>query len=258
MREYQITFFVNDVNTSACIASSLIRLAKKFKSIIHIINITRNRYAQLNKSMAVLQAGLHPGDLCQITAIGIDAELACFVFKDIVSDDVSLISSNMNCGFSAELSAQFPHIHPPCNIDWHYAKTQTTLTKFNCLQKLAQLIHPANPDALTLAFIKREEYSSTAVMPGIALPHVIFDDIHHISIAVIVSHQAIDWESPLGNVHVSIGLVIPTNPSKSQIVTATNLSRNLLKEPIGERLLLTRHSLEQQTLLMYAASGLLP
>ncbi len=85
MHEFQVTFLVNDVNASVHVAQPLSRVARKFKSTLHIINITRNRSAELTKSLAVLQVGLQEGDLCQITAIGIDAELACFVIKDMLS-----------------------------------------------------------------------------------------------------------------------------------------------------------------------------
>ena len=73
MNEYQITFFVDDPTANSHVAQPLARLAKKFKSTIRIVNITQNRTADLSKSVAMLQVGLLRGDLCQITAVGIDA-----------------------------------------------------------------------------------------------------------------------------------------------------------------------------------------
>lgn len=58
MHEFQVTFLVNDVNASVHVAQPLSRVARKFKSTLHIINITRNRSAELTKSLAVLQVGL--------------------------------------------------------------------------------------------------------------------------------------------------------------------------------------------------------
>lgn len=257
MHEYQVTFLVNDVNASAYIAQPLARVARKFKSTLHIINITANRCAELGQSLAVLQVGLQQGDLCQITAIGIDAELACFVIKDMLSAHYVVVGAKINDEFSSHLAERFPQICPPSAVKWHYAKAHTTLTKFQCLKGLAQLIYPAVPDELILAFIKREERSSTSVAPGIAIPHVMFDGFEQIAVAVIKNDQPMDWASPMGEVHLVIALVMPSKPNREQIITATNLTRNLLCEQMVERLLLTRSGVDLQALLMYAMSRLL-
>ncbi|EKO3516880.1 PTS sugar transporter subunit IIA [Vibrio fluvialis] len=257
MNEYQITFFVEDANASAHVAQPLNRVAKKFKSTLHIINITQNRIAELTKSVAIFQVGLRQSDLCQITAIGIDAELACFVIKDIIAERFTVVGSHINYEFSGQLAQRLPQICPPCEIKWHYAKAHTNLTKFECLKGLAQLIHPIYPDELILAFIKREERSSTCVAPGIALPHVMFPGIEHISIAVIANEKSMDWESKMGEVHLVIALVMPEKPTREQLIAATNLTRNLLTDQMAERLLLTKSSIDLQALLMYAMSRLL-
>jgi PTS system nitrogen regulatory IIA component len=258
MNEYQITFLVEDETASARVVQPLHRLAKKFKSTLRIINITRNRAAELSKSLAMLQAGLVKGDLCQITVIGIDAELACFVIKNIIAEHYRLIGANINYQFSNQLADRLPELCPPSKTQWHYAKAHTALAKCDCLKGLAQLIHPEHPDELTLAFMRREECSSTCITPGIALPHVMFDGIEHISVAVITSDTPIDWTSKMGAVHLAIALVIPTKSTREQIITATNLTRNLLCGQVAERLLMTKNSVDLQALLMYFMSRLLP
>ncbi|GAB2652169.1 PTS sugar transporter subunit IIA [Vibrio panuliri] len=257
MNEYQITFLVDDVSGSAHVAQPLNRLAKKFKSSLQIINITQDRSALLNRPSAMLRVGLQRGDLCQITAIGIDAELACFVLKDIISEHFSLVGAHINYQFSSQLAKRLPQISPPCEVQWHYAKAHTPLTKFECLKGLAQLIYPQNADELILAFVKREERSSTCVTPGISLPHVMFADVTDVSVAVISNDQSIDWASPMGEVHIAIALVMPKAPSREQIIAATNLTRNLLSGQLAQRLLLTRSSVDLQALLMYAMTRLL-
>ncbi|OAN10896.1 PTS fructose transporter subunit IIA [Photobacterium jeanii] len=258
MNEYQITFLVDNAEASTYVAQPLRQLAKKFKSTLRIINITRNRTAELSKSVAMLQAGLVQGDLCQITAVGIDAELACFVLKDIIAEHFTIVGAQINYEFSSQLTERFPQICPPSEIHWHYAKAQTELTKFECLKGLAQLIYPQDPDELILAFIKREERSATCVTPGIALPHVMFADTNHISVAVITSETPIDWESKMGEVHLAIALVMPAKPTREQIVSATNLTRNLLCDQLCERLKLTKSRVALQAMLMYSMSRLLP
>ncbi|KHT40436.1 PTS sugar transporter subunit IIA [Vibrio sinaloensis] len=257
MNEYQLTFLVENSDANALAAQPLRVLAKKFKSTLQIINITRDRRADLTKAVAMLQVGLVEGDLCQITAMGMDAELACFVLKDVIAEHYTLIGSKINYEFSSELATRLPQLCPASETKWHYAKAHTELTKFECLKGLAQLIHPDHPDELLLAFIKREERSSTCVTPGIALPHVMFDDIDHIAIAVIASDTPIDWASQMGNVHLAIALVMPAKPTREQIIAATNLTRNLLCDQLSQRLRLTRSSVDLQALLMYSMSQLL-
>ena len=257
MNEYQISFLVEDPNASATVAKPLSRLAKKFKSQVRIINITRNRTADLSRSMAMLQAALVEGDLCQITAFGIDAELACFVLKDLIAEHFSLIGAQINYQFSNQLIERHPQLSPPSATEWWFAKAQTGLTKFECLKGLAQLIYPTHPDELILSFIKREERSSTCVTPGIALPHVMFDGVEQISVAVISSDSPIDWASKMGNVHLAIALVMPSKPTRQQIITATNLTRNLLCDQLSDRLRNTKNPIELQALLMYSMTRIL-
>jgi PTS system nitrogen regulatory IIA component len=258
MNEYQITFLVEDINASSRVAKTLHRLAKKLKSTLCIINITRKRKAALSKSVAMLQAGLVKGDLCQIIVVGIDAELACFVIKSIIAEHYILIGTNINYLFSNQFSNRLPEVSLPSKVQWHYAKAHTELEKFECLNGLAQLIYPEHLEKLVLAFIKREECSSTCIAPGIALPHVMLDGIDQITVAVISSNTPIDWKSKMGDVFLVIALVIPTEPTREQIINATNLTRNLLSSQVVERLLMTKNSVDLQALLMYFMSRLLP
>jgi len=246
MNEYQITFFVNDASHARLIAVPISRLEKKFKSVISLINITRNQHVDLCKSIGVYQAGLQQGDLCQITAMGVDAELVCFVLKDLIEEHFVVVGANVHLSLS--------QMNLPCDITWHYAKAHTELTKFDCLKGLAQLIYPSDPDELVLSFVKREEYSATGVTSGIALPHVMFEHIDRIAMAVIATNTPVDWQSPLGEVNFIIGLVMPMRPSLSQIVAATNMTRNLLIEPMSERLLCTRSHADLHAILLYATS----
>lgn len=256
-KEYQLTFFVENTAATCHAAQPLCRLARQFKSKLCIINISQNRKADLSKSVAMLQVALKKGDLVQITATGIDAELACFVLKDLVAEHYTLVGSQITHEFSTDLTRRFPQISPCCKTHWFYAKAQTSLTKFECLKGLAKLIYPDNPDELLLSFIKREERSSTSVAAGIALPHVMFEHGDEMSIAVISTEDGIDWASRMGPVTLAIALVLPEKPTRNEIIAATTLTRNLLNEHVNERLQNTRSSIDLQALLMYLTSRLI-
>lgn len=257
MKEHQVTFYVDSPNVHSQIASPLSQLAKKFKSTIHIINISRHRTAKLDKAFAPLQAGMQIGDVCQITANGIDAELACFVIKNLVAEFYTVIGSQNNSTISLELSRRLSAITPSCSLSWFYAKAHTKLSKFDCIKGLAQLTDPQNLDQLILALIKREERSATCIAPGIALPHVMFGARKEVSIAIIRSDEAIDWESQFGPVNLVVALILPQIATKDQIIAATNLSRNLLNHTIQQRLLNTLNFSDLQVLLLFLMGNLL-
>lgn len=257
MSEYQITFIVKDTEASARIVKPLHRLIKKFNSVLTIINISRNRQASLSNSLAILQVGLVKGDLCQIGVVGIDAELACFVIKNIIAEHYRIIGANTNYQFCNHLADRLPELMTPSKVNWHYAKAQTKLTKLECLNGLVQLISPKHPKDLIQAFIKREQYSSTYIVPGVAIPHVMKKDIQDIAIAVVASDTAIDWTLKNDNVHLVIAIVIPNKPTREQIITTTNLTRNLLFGQVTVRLLKTKNCIDLQALLMYCMTKVL-
>ncbi|NLS11660.1 PTS transporter subunit EIIA [Vibrio sp. SM6] len=257
MKEYQLTFIVADVAANARIAQPLRHLVKSFRSVLLLRNITRDSTVSLAHSLALMQAGLRCGDFCQITARGIDAELACFVLKDVIADHYILVGAKINYQFCDDLATRVPALAIKPQVAWHYAKAQTELSKIECLKGLAQLIYPDASDELLLAFIKREERSPTCVTAGIGLPHVMFAPIERMSIAVISSDTPIDWQSPIGTVHLAIAIVMPIPSSREAIIAATNLTRNLLTGQVADRLLMTRRCVELQALMMHLMSRLL-
>jgi PTS system nitrogen regulatory IIA component len=84
-----------------------------------------------------------------------------------------------------------------------------------------------------------------------------FEYVEEVSIAVITNEDEIDWNSRMGGVTVAIALVLPTAPSREQIIAATTLTRNLLNEHVTQRLQNTRSSVDLQALLMYLTSRLI-
>ncbi len=111
MNEYQITFFVDDPAANSHAAQPLSRLAKKFKSTIRIINITKTE-PPISPNPSRCYKWVYLEDLCQITAVGIDAELACFVLKDVIAEHYVMVGSQVNHEFSKDLIQRMPQICP--------------------------------------------------------------------------------------------------------------------------------------------------
>ncbi|MCE7535678.1 PTS sugar transporter subunit IIA [Aliivibrio fischeri] len=255
--DYRITFFVKDQGLPPQVASQLTRLAKKFKSLVYIDNITQNRSTNAESSLGLLQVGLCPGDFCQLITVGMDAEWANFVLTDLLSSTFDFVASDKLCDFSETITNTYPQLTPQCEVDFHYVKAQAVLSKFEILKGLSQLIYPKESDELLLALIKREERSSTVMAKQIALPHVISPYVEKPTIAIIRSDYPVDWASKMGDVNVIIALVLPEKPTKEMIMAATYLTRSLLSEDFSQRLVHTRQPKGLQALILYAMCQLL-
>ncbi|PQJ84400.1 PTS sugar transporter subunit IIA [Aliivibrio sifiae] len=250
--DYRITFFVKHSGLPPKLASQLARLAKKFKCLVYIENITRDRRSDVSSSLGLLQLALTEGDFCQLVTVGIDAEWANFVLTDLLSSGFDFIASDKSCDFSEAIVDKHPKLTPKCDINFHYVKAQTQLSKFEILKGLSLLICPEETDELLLLFIKREERSSTSMARRIALPHVITSLVDRPIIAIIRSDYSIDWASKMGDVNLVIALVLPENPTRDMIISATKLTRSMLSSDFSQRLVNTRQPMGLQALLLHA------
>ncbi|MGF1905068.1 PTS sugar transporter subunit IIA [Aliivibrio salmonicida] len=255
--DHRITFFVKESMLGPQISAQLTQLAKKFKCIVYIDNITRARCADISYSLGLLKVGLQKGDFCQLITVGIDAELANFVLTDLLSSTFNFVASDRLCHFSDSIVTQYPQLKPSCDVDFHYVKAQTQLSKFEMLKGVSQLICPEQTDELLLAFIKREEKSSTTIARQIALPHVITPLVKKPTIAVIRSDYATDWASKMGDVNLIVGLVLPSPPTREMVITATQLTRSMLSAEFCQRLIATRQPVGLQAMLLYGMGRVL-
>jgi PTS system nitrogen regulatory IIA component len=256
MHEYQLTFQVSTNTEKAVVIHLLPALAKKFKSTLHIINITRNRIASLHESVAVLQAGLVKGDVCQISAIGIDAQLACFVIKNVIDKYYVPIASASDLGFSNELSKKVPQLGPQCPIHWSNLQLDDVTNKDECLHILAKLIDPDGGKTAYNAFCERESHSPSIAVPGIALPHILLEHASTMKVAVLRTKTNISWTPNNQDTQLIIAFVLPDTTNRQHVIAASNLARNLSNAMFAERLLVTQHSIELQALLMHSMTRL--
>lgn len=255
--DYRITFFVKEQGLPPQMVSQLTRLAKKFQSLVYIDNITQNLSTDAASSLGLLKVGLRHGDFCQLVTVGLDAEWANFVLTDLLASTFDFVASDKLCDFSETIVNTRPQLTPNCEVDFHYVKAQATLSKFEILKGLSQLIYPQESDELLLSLIKREERSSTAMAKQIALPHVISPYVKKPTIAIIRSDYSVDWASKMGEVNLIIALVLPEKPNRDMIMAATYLTRSMLSVEFSQRLVNTRQPKGLQALILYAMCQLI-
>jgi len=250
--DYRITFFVKEQGLPPPMASQLARLAKTFHSSVYVDNITQGLTTDAASSLGLLKVGLREGDFCQLITVGSDAEWANFVFTDLLAPTFDFVASDKRCDFSETIVNTRPQLTPQCEVDFHYVKAQTTLSKFEILKGLSLLICPDDTDELLLSLIKREERSSTSMAKNIALPHVISPLVKKPTIAIIRSDYAVDWASKMGEVRLIVALVLPEKPTREMVIAATCLTRSLLSSDFSQRLVNTRQPKGLQALILYA------
>ncbi|PNH83408.1 PTS sugar transporter subunit IIA [Vibrio diazotrophicus] len=251
MKEYQVTFYVSSDYPVSCFSSSFIRVARKFKSTIHVINFTNQRSVELCSSLSLLSIGMKNGDLCQLAAFGLDAELACFVLKDLIAALYAVVRKNTH------LEDEFLHHNVPFVCNWGSFNKSKFANKMESLSCASELVNQQFSHLIFADLIKRESVSSTCIANGLAIPHTISDFVDELTIITLVSEEAIDWESAMGAVHLVVCIIVPSQFNQSQLRRVTNLTRNLLHGTILRRLLMTRSVYDIRAILTYLMSRLI-
>ncbi len=250
---------MTDEERNRLIAPALTRLSRIFRSQFSLINLTQGKAYLLEKSLTIYQIAMRNGDCCQLVVQGIDAELACFTVKELFQIGYSVIKASHNQPIPPQIARLHPDLQINCDYRLHFRRAHTTLSKFETLHTLAELICPKHRDDLLLALIKREECSSTAVAAGLALPHVMFEGVDRLSIAMLGMNndKGIDWQSNLGDISTAIAVILPASPHRTELIAATNLTRNLLHKRYAHRLAYTYDPVDKQALLIYGLSKLI-
>lgn len=254
--EHQVTFVVTDEQRLHTMAPVLAKVARKFSSSIKLVNVTRNRIQPLCQSLSVLSVAPRFHDCMQIVAKGIDAELACFVFKNAIAP-CSQLPKPQPPYLCSDSDYQ-----PPVAVRWVWQQ-DTSLNQLSQQQVMYSLcteVYPDNPQQLVSAFELREQQSSTHLGQGVALPHVIVPLISKVTLAIYCRRAGIIWQTDKPPVHLVLALALPSHhqPPMEHLKAAACLSRNLLHPLFLQRLTVTRHPGDKQLLLTCGLRGLIP
>ncbi|AGH80138.1 PTS system, IIA component [Psychromonas sp. CNPT3] len=233
--------------------SALKRGANYFKSLIQIHNVRRGTYANCKNALQVMSLIWRAGDLCQIKIEGLDAELSCMVFTDLINDHFKMLYTNhryiahdFTRPYQQQLSQPFSfHFHQQ-SID-----PATQYNKNKILLSLTRIISKSSYKPLLSALLAREKISATGIGKRIAMPHILSDLVDEPWVVVLHSEEDIDWHSPLGDINLVLALIIPRNASKDIFRSVISLSRALLDPNFTDLLLQTRDPQELETLLLY-------
>lgn len=220
-------------------AQQLRRLASMFKSKLLLINLTRRQQADPEQPFALLTVAARRGDLCQLVIEGLDAELAHMVLTSWVNEHGQLLSVRRT-DFSqaqARLARVLPEYHFTSAM---LAESNQLLDKPRCLQMLVDLL--PGPQVLDSALLihqllAREAISSTAMRPGLAMPHVMSEAMHSPCLALLRSQTPLEWGSALGPVQTLVLLATPAKLPPEQLRPLTTMVRALLDDHLCGALL---------------------
>ena len=234
MIERRITFTLDTEGLPAWKLNRLKTLASYFRSVVVIHNISQLRMANAEQAMRMMSLGSMPGDLCQLMIEGSDAELACMVLTDFVSEHCHLVCTghrhlsqregkgSIALPFDYELS-----FFPPLS-----QLSVSTVEKVDVLTHISRLCVPNQTEKanrLLAQMQAREAVSSTAMGNGVALPHILTPDVDVPSLVMAPLEQALDWGSKRGPVSCVIGMVLPAPPQREHLLAFSSFSKRLLE-----------------------------
>ncbi len=227
-----ITFILDEEHLPVWKLDGLKRLSALFKSITIWRNISQEHQCNLDLKLNVLSIKNLNGDLCQLIIEGLDAELACMVLTEYVSQKFQLVSTThlrKKTAFTdlpavmAVLSTQAFQVH-------FLQELQAGLTKDVFIYRALKPLALTDEARVTLfgALQKRELVSSTYLGELVALPHAIHSTVREPMIVIQRLPEPVSWTKPEQVVSLIIILLLPENPDKSILLPATRFSRWLL------------------------------
>ncbi|KPU83564.1 hypothetical protein JI57_00865 [Psychromonas sp. PRT-SC03] len=233
--------------------SALKKGANYFKSLIQIHNVRRGTHANCKDALKVMSLTWREGDLCQIKIEGLDAELSCMVFTDLINDHFYMLYTNHRC-IAYDVTRPYQSLlNTPFKFNFYHQKIakDTQYKKNKILLSLTRIISTISYKLLLGALLAREKISATGIGSRIAMPHVISAHIDVPWIIVLPADVNIDWGSPLGDINLILAVIIPLNASKEVFKSIIKLSCALLDPTFSQLLLQTKDPLEIETLLLY-------
>ena len=234
MIERRITFTLDVEGLPAWKLNRLKTLAGFFRSVVVIHNISQLKMANAEQAMRMMSLGSMPGDLCQLMIEGSDAELACMVLTDFVSEHCQLICTGhrhisqregtgcITLPFDYELS-----FLPPLS-----QLSVSTFEKSDVLTEICRQCAPNQPTKANRLFEQmeaREAVSSTAMGNGVALPHILTPNVDVPSLVIAPLEQPLDWGSKRGPVTCVVGLALPAPPQREHLIAFSSFSKRLLE-----------------------------
>ncbi len=232
MIERRITFILPKDGFVSWKVNRLKTLGSMFRSVILLVNHTREVRANAEQTLQVMALGGKEHDLCQLHIEGTDAELACMVLTDFIAEQFTLVNTahKSNAKTNIELIKQLPTFDLPFELNFSFKRLSQPTTKHDVLAHASRMLSPDSVVNMFDALYQRETTSSTAIGNGIALPHIMNDSVATPSLAVIQLTDDIDWQSNMGKVRFIVTLALPKPPERDMILAFTHLTKSLLND----------------------------
>jgi len=237
MIKRRITFIIGDEGIPTSELNQLKILANHFRAVVVMLNITHLRQANIEQTVRMMSLGCKQGYLCQLLIEGSDAELACMVFIDFLSEHFILLNSshkkknrNVCCVDSSDESNSTFYLPFEMNFTSQelVGNEYVSEGKSALLAQLCNMLNIKKSELLLDLMLRREEVSSTAMGNGIALPHVMSAEIKEPAMAMIQTMQPIEWKSNQGPVTRLIAMVLPAPAQRPHIQAFSHFSKSLL------------------------------
>ncbi|SHO55870.1 PTS sugar transporter subunit IIA [Vibrio quintilis] len=254
----QITFLIGDDGLVLWKLNRLKVLVSYFRSVVTFRNITARSGCSTDRVLEMMSLRGKPNQLCQLWIDGLDAELACMVLTDFISEHFYMVEASQRSRHQLS-ELRHPALTLPFDFDYRYIfyADMETRDKGGLLAYLSRVFQFSDRKAMAIfrALDEREAISSTYIHHGIAFPHVMSHLVEIPSLAVVRLSHPVDWQSVRGAVDLVIALFLPASPDMDMIRAVTWLSRSLLDDSFCQALLRTKEAGALQAILYHTLAS---
>ncbi|MFV0575408.1 MAG: PTS sugar transporter subunit IIA [Vibrio sp.] len=243
----RITFFLGADGLPSWLIKSIHQQVFRFQGQVELVKVQSLQSVNIKDYLTAMTLAFSPFELCQIVINGNTADLEsereyakqlrlflhqhCFVIEPlrIKADSINKTAS-VNSLFQMQV----------CNIDATLQRfiklyqsiskqalkpddPQDLVIKQFCLQKIAHLAQSKDDEVIEHKLNKREIISSTGMRNGVAVPHILCDEISQPKVIILTSSEPVHWGSKFGDVTHIIAILLPKTAPSNAFLAVRNL-----------------------------------
>lgn len=240
-----IAFYIGENGLETWEVKKIHALSQLFRSSVSLFNISQCKRIPLENLLKTLAMGNKSKECCLLVIKGIDAELAHLVLVGYITEHFNVFNPAQTFNFAQQtnLDCQFQHLTPS-----KLSKLQV-IDKATLLEAISPHIKAGNnKHIINTLLLEREEFSSTIMGQGVALPHIVTDQIKTPSIILCTLPKPTLWHKNHAPVDCVISIAMPIPTNIEVIHALTNLTKKLVSDFACQ--LLVNTSLELQPLVL--------
>lgn len=259
MQNKRITFYLGSTGLPTWLIKGIHQQLTSFLGTASLLKVQSLQQVNVKDYLNAMTLAFHPFELCQLVLTGKDAEQYqsqiitflqqdCFVIETTENHSISTTNNSLfqiQCVDIEKELINFTKLYSALEND----KAESLIQKKYCLKKLSRLTQSQNAQAIEEALIKREMLSSTAMVNGVALPHLLNPAIGKPQILILTTDTQINWGNHFPPVTHIIALMLPIQTNKQMLLAVRHLATALINPDMNTFICQHKHHSELQAII---------